>query len=82
MIRNFLVLIFLITGLVEGFAQSAIVQVSTNMGNMKFKLYDDTPKHRDAFIELANEGYYNGTLFYRVIQDFLIQGGSKSSKNA
>lgn len=49
---------------------------------MKFRLYDDTPKHRDAFIELAKEGYYNGTLFYRVIQDFLIQGGSKSSKGA
>ena len=49
---------------------------------MKLRLYDDTPKHRDAFIELANEEYYNGTLFYRVIQDFLIQGGSKSSKDA
>ncbi len=67
---------------ITGFSQSKIVQVSTNMGDMKFRLYDDTPKHRDAFIELAKEGYYNGTLFYRVIQDFLIQGGSKSSKNA
>jgi cyclophilin family peptidyl-prolyl cis-trans isomerase len=45
-------------------------------------LYDDTPKHRDAFIELAEEGYYDGTLFYRVLKDYLIQGGSKSSKNA
>ena len=52
------------------------------MGSMKFRLYDDTPKHRDAFIELAKEGYYDGTLFYRVIQNFLIQGGSKSSKDA
>ena len=49
---------------------------------MKFRLYDDTPKHRDAFIDLAEEGYYDGTLFYRVIQNFLIQGGSKSSKDA
>ena len=63
-------------------SQSRIVEISTNLGTMKFRLYDDTPKHRDAFIELANEGYYNGTLFYRVIQDFLIQGGSKSSKDA
>lgn len=63
-------------------AQSKIVEISTNLGTMKFRLYDDTPKHRDAFIELAKEGYYNGTLFYRVIQDFLIQGGSKSSRGA
>ncbi|MFV0589911.1 MAG: peptidylprolyl isomerase [Draconibacterium sp.] len=63
-------------------AQSTIVEISTNMGSMKFRLYDDTPKHRNAFIELANQDYYNGTLFYRVIQDFLIQGGSKSSRNA
>ncbi len=45
-------------------------------------LYDETPKHRDAFIQLANEGYYDQTLFYRVIQDYLIQGGSRSSQNA
>ncbi len=63
-------------------AQSRIVEVSTNLGSMRFKLYDDTPKHRDAFIQLASEGYYDGTLFYRVIENFLIQGGSASSRNA
>lgn len=63
-------------------AQSRIVEISTNMGAMQFRLYDDTPKHRNAFIQLANEKYYDETLFYRVIQDFLIQGGSKSSRNA
>jgi cyclophilin family peptidyl-prolyl cis-trans isomerase len=52
------------------------------MGTMRFELFDDTPKHREAFIELARTGYYDGTLFYRVIQDFLIQGGSASSRNA
>ncbi len=62
--------------------QSKTVEISTNLGSMKFRLYDDTPKHRDAFISLAKEGYFDGTLFYRVIQDFLIQGGSKSSKDA
>jgi cyclophilin family peptidyl-prolyl cis-trans isomerase len=66
----------------SSFSQSKEVEISTNLGAMKFRLYDDTPKHRDAFIELAKQGYYNGTLFYRVIQDFLIQGGSKSSKDA
>ncbi len=62
--------------------QNRIIQISTNLGTMKFKLYNETPKHRDAFLQLANEGYYNQTLFYRVIQDFLIQGGSRSSRNA
>ena len=66
----------------NGFAQTKVVQISTDLGVMKFRLYDDTPKHRDEFIKLAKENYYNGTLFYRVIQDFLIQGGSKSSKDA
>lgn len=56
-------------------AQTHVVEVKTNLGTMKFKLYDDTPKHRDAFIKLANEGYYDKTLFYRVIQNFLIQEG-------
>ena len=49
---------------------------------MKFILYDETPKHRDAFIQLTQEAYYDQTLFYRVIQDYLIQGGSRSSRNA
>lgn len=63
-------------------AQSKKVRISTNLGDMTFILYDDTHKHRNAFLDLAQEGYYGGTLFYRVIQDFLIQGGSKSSKDA
>ncbi len=81
MVRYSILLYFLILTFV-GFSQSKIVEISTTLGKMKFKLYDDTPKHRDAFIELAKEGYYDGTLFYRVIQDFLIQGGSKSSRGA
>lgn len=63
-------------------AQTHKVIISTNLGDMTFILYDDTPKHRDAFLQLASEGYYNGTLFYRVINQFLIQGGSRSSRNA
>lgn len=80
--RSLAILFFALIISLNGQSQSKTVQISTNFGNMKFRLFDDTPKHRDAFIELANEGYYNGTLFYRVIQDFLIQGGSKSSKDA
>lgn len=63
-------------------SQTHIAEVQTSLGTMQFELFDDTPKHRDAFIRLANSGYYDGTLFYRVIQDFLIQGGSASSRNA
>jgi len=82
MSRLLIILIFL-TGFATTLqAQSTTVLISSNFGTMKFLLYDDTPKHKNAFIELANEGYYNETLFYRVIQDFLIQGGSKSSKDA
>ena len=82
MVKFALIVLFSSVTYFSAVAQSRLVEISTNMGTMKFKLYDDTPKHRDAFIQLANEGYYNGTLFYRVIQDFLIQGGSKSSRNA
>ncbi|MEE4286626.1 MAG: peptidylprolyl isomerase [Mariniphaga sp.] len=77
-LTGFTVLIFFLNSA----AQSKKVRISTNLGDMTFILYDDTPKHRNAFLKLASEGYYNGTLFYRVIQDFLIQGGSKSSKDA
>lgn len=83
MIRHLILLLTISAFMaMPGFSQSKIVKISTTLGDMKFILYDDTPKHREAFIELAEDGYYDGTLFYRVIQDFLIQGGSRSSKNA
>lgn len=74
----FLCLFFLI----QARGQTHEVLISTNMGDMKFMLYDDTPLHRDAFLELVRKGHFNGTLFYRVIPDFMIQGGSKDSRNA
>lgn len=52
------------------------------MGDIIVRLYDETPKHRDNFIKLASEGYYNGTLFHRVIKDFMIQGGDPDSIGA
>lgn len=82
MLRIILTGITLFIFLLNASPQSKKVRISTNLGDMTFVLYDDTPKHRDAFLQLAREGYYNETLFYRVIPDFLIQGGSKSSKNA
>ena len=82
MVRTVVLICFLLLMGFSGFTQSKTVEISTNLGTMKFMLYDDTPKHRDAFLQLARDGYYNGTLFYRVIEDFLIQGGSKSSRDA
>ncbi|WP_303923019.1 peptidylprolyl isomerase [Draconibacterium sediminis] len=82
MLRTGLLIVFICLLSVSVTAQSRVIEISTNYGDMRFRLYDDTPKHQKAFIELANEGYYDGTLFYRVIENFLIQGGSKSSRNA
>ena len=61
-----------------GQEKERIVLIETSMGNLKAKLYNDTPIHRDNFIELAKSGQYDGTLFYRVIKDFIIQGGCRT----
>lgn len=58
------------------------VLLQTNLGDITLRLYDETPQHRDNFLRLVREGYYNGTLFHRVIRDFMIQGGDPDSVNA
>lgn len=58
------------------------VMLETSMGNIEIALYNETKQHRDNFIKLVNEGTYDGVLFHRVIQDFMIQTGDPSSKNA
>jgi peptidyl-prolyl cis-trans isomerase B (cyclophilin B) len=60
----------------------AMVLIETNVGNIKVKLYDSTPKHKENFLKLTKEGFYAGTLFHRVIPGFMIQGGDPDSKNA
>ena len=62
--------------------KETIVLVSTDLGNIKVKLYNKTPKHRDNFINLVKKGIYDSTLFHRVIASFMIQGGDPNSKNA
>ncbi|MBP5573253.1 MAG: peptidylprolyl isomerase [Bacteroidales bacterium] len=58
--------------------KETIVVIETNYGTIKAKLYNDTPLHRDNFIKLVNEGWYNGSPFHRVINKFMIQGGQNA----
>ena len=62
--------------------KETMVEITTDYGKIKIKLYNETPKHRDNFIKLAKEGFYNGTLFHRIIKGFMIQGGDPQSKDA
>ncbi len=56
------------------------VEISTTMGDVTVMLYDDTPLHRDNFIKLCSENFYEGVLFHRIIKEFVVQGGDPSSK--
>ncbi len=59
-----------------------LIELQTEFGNMTIKLYNSTPKHRDNFIKLVEDGFYDGLLFHRVINGFMIQGGDPESKDA
>lgn len=58
------------------------ITIHTTSGDIKVRLYDETPIHRDNFVKLCREGYYDNTLFHRVIKDFMIQGGDPDSRTA
>lgn len=58
------------------------VKIHTDSGDMVVRLFNRTPLHRDNFIKMVKSGFYNGLLFHRVIQGFMIQGGDPQSKNA
>ncbi len=66
----------------DAVAKERMVLISTSFGDMKVKLYNATPKHRDNFIKLAGEGFFDSLLFHRVIPTFMIQGGDPLSKHA
>lgn len=62
--------------------KEVVMVVETTMGTVEFKLYNETPLHRDNFIKLAEEHYFDSLLFHRVIDNFVIQGGDPNSKHA
>ena len=69
----------------QGFSQTyskETVLISTSFGNMKIKLFNETPLHKANFLKLINEHFYDSLLFHRVIQEFMIQGGDPDSKHA
>ncbi len=59
-----------------------IVEMTTTLGDVTLLLYGDTPRHLENFVKLASEGFYDGLLFHRVINDFMVQGGDPESKDA
>ena len=74
-------LVLLITTAFASGPKNQYVRIKTSYGSVLIRLYNETPKHRDNFIKLVKKGFYNGTLFHRVIQNFMIQGGDPDSKD-
>lgn len=69
------------TAMPDSTATGPVVKLETSLGDITLRLFDDTPGHRDNFVKLVNEGYYDGMLFHRVIKDFMVQTGDPNSKN-
>lgn len=78
----FSLLILLLLLINSANAQSHVAKIVTNMGTMKVMLYDSTPLHRDNFIKLVNEHFFDSLLFHRVVKNFVIQAGDPTSKYA
>src|SRR5476649_2432024 len=74
-------LLLLLTSAFAGKPKNQYVRIKTSYWQCIIRLYNETPKHRDNFIKLTKKGFYNGTLFHRVIQNFMIQGGDPNSKD-
>jgi cyclophilin family peptidyl-prolyl cis-trans isomerase len=79
--QTLIILVFLALSLIT-YSQTHIAKIVTNYGTIRVMLYDSTPLHRDNFIKLVNEKYYDSLLFHRVIKNFVIQAGDPTSKHA
>ena len=76
--KKLLLILCIFLGMAAQAQNETKVLIKTTMGDITVMLYDDTPLHRDNFIKLVNEGWYNGSPFHRVIKDFMIQGGQNA----
>lgn len=82
-IFTFLIFVFLLTACQDGHKKGfTYAEIETDFGKMTVMLYNSTPIHRDNFIKLANEGFYDGLLFHRVKKAFMVQGGDPQSRNS
>lgn len=78
-----IVVVFLILGMSAfGVKKYKVVEIETNLGIIKVKLYENTPKHSENFLKLAQGHHYDSLLFHRVIRNFMIQGGASDSRHA
>jgi peptidylprolyl isomerase len=78
-VLNMLLLLFSCSA--PGGNENTTVSIKTTLGEIKIKLYDGTPIHRDNFIKLVNSGFYDGISFHRIIKDFMIQAGEPLTKS-
>ncbi|PLW96579.1 MAG: peptidylprolyl isomerase, partial [Marinilabiliales bacterium] len=74
--------VIILTACNQNTTSEDMILISTEYGDMKVKLYDETPLHKENMLKLTDEGFYNDLLFHRVIDGFMIQGGDPESKTA
>jgi cyclophilin family peptidyl-prolyl cis-trans isomerase len=82
LLTSLIVFSFFFTSCAQKKGRDYVVTIKTSYGDMVAILYDETPKHKENFVKLAQEKFYDSLLFHRVIEEFMIQGGDPNSKNA
>lgn len=81
-LTSFIIFSFIVTSCAQKKGHDYVITIKTSFGDMVAILYDETPKHKENFIKLTKEKFYDSLLFHRVIEEFMIQGGDPNSKNA